>query len=69
MSNFSQGQGSQGITRRRTNWYVAQVIPQIDAEIAEKGRFWTESSEVFHTNLLKLLLTEKQHVLINAGFL
>jgi hypothetical protein len=23
--------------------YVAQVIPQIDAEIAEKGHFWMET--------------------------
>ena len=25
-------------------WYVAQEIPQIDKEIAEKGRFRTETS-------------------------
>jgi len=25
-------------------WYVAQVIPQIDAEIAEKGHFWMETN-------------------------
>jgi hypothetical protein len=25
-------------------WYAAQVIPQIDAEIAEKGHFWLETS-------------------------
>jgi len=24
-------------------WYVAQGIPQIDAEIAEKGYFWMET--------------------------
>jgi hypothetical protein len=24
--------------------YVAQAIPQIDAEIAEKGHFWMETS-------------------------
>jgi hypothetical protein len=24
-------------------WYAAQVIPQIDAEIAEKGHFWMET--------------------------
>jgi len=24
-------------------WYVAQEIPQIDAEIAEKGHFWMET--------------------------
>jgi len=23
-------------------WYVAQAIPQIDTEIAEKGHFWME---------------------------
>ena len=44
MSNFSQGQGNQGIMRRRTIWYAAQLIPQIDAEIAEKGHFWMETS-------------------------
>jgi len=26
------------------NWYAAQVIPQIDAEIAEKGNFWMETT-------------------------
>ena len=26
-------------------WYVAQEIPQIDKEIAEKGRFRTETNE------------------------
>jgi len=26
------------------NWYVAQAMPQIDAEIAEKGHFWMETS-------------------------
>jgi hypothetical protein len=30
ISNFSQGQGNQGIARRRISWYVAQGIPQID---------------------------------------
>ena len=25
-------------------WYAAQVIPQIDAEIVEKGHFWMETS-------------------------
>jgi len=24
-------------------WYAAQVIPQIDAEIAEKGHFWMDT--------------------------
>jgi hypothetical protein len=41
--DFSQGQENQGITRRRTSWYAAQVIPQIDAEIAENGNFWMET--------------------------
>ena len=26
------------------NWYAAQVTPQIDAEIAEKGNFWMETT-------------------------
>ena len=26
------------------NWYVAQAMPQINAEIAEKGHFWMETS-------------------------
>ena len=26
-------------------WYAAQVIPQTDAEIAEKGHFWMETSQ------------------------
>ena len=30
ISSFSQGQGNQKITRRRTSWYAAQVISQID---------------------------------------
>jgi len=25
------------------NWCAAQVIPQINAEIAEKGNFWMET--------------------------
>jgi hypothetical protein len=25
-------------------WYAAQGIPQIDAEIAEKGHFWMETN-------------------------
>jgi hypothetical protein len=25
-------------------WYVAQAIPQIDAEIAEKGHLWMETN-------------------------
>jgi len=39
MSNFSQGQGNQGIPRS-----AAQVFPQIDAEIAGNGHFWMETS-------------------------
>jgi hypothetical protein len=50
MSNFSKGQGNQGITRPALR--REQVIPRIDpreicaafhragAEIAEKGHFW-----------------------------
>ena len=30
--------------RGDVHWYVAQAIPQIDAEIAEKGHFWMETS-------------------------
>ena len=53
MSNFSQGQGNQGIMRPAPR--REQVIPQIDpreigsafhgagAEIAEKGHFWMET--------------------------
>jgi hypothetical protein len=26
-------------------WYTAQVIPQIDAEIAENSHFWMETSQ------------------------
>jgi hypothetical protein len=33
-------ESNQGIVRRRTIWYVAQAIPQIDAEIAENGYLW-----------------------------
>jgi hypothetical protein len=41
MRNFPQGQENQGITRPVRG--REQVIPQIDAEIAEKGHFWTET--------------------------
>jgi hypothetical protein len=44
MIHFSQDQGNQGIARRRTESYAAQGIPQIDAEIAEKGHFWMETA-------------------------
>jgi hypothetical protein len=37
-------ESNQGIMRRRTKWYAAQIIPQIDAEIAEKGYFWMETN-------------------------
>ena len=33
--------------------YVAQAIPQIDAEIAEKGHFWVETSSF---SLLEVLI-------------
>ena len=36
MGIFPQGQGNQGIVRRRTQLYAAQAIPMIDTEIAEK---------------------------------
>jgi hypothetical protein len=39
MNNFPQGQGNQGIARRRTQLYAAQAIPKNDTEIAEKGHF------------------------------
>jgi len=39
MRNFPEGQGKREIARRRTPLYVAQAIPKIDAEIAEKGHF------------------------------
>jgi len=54
MSNFSQGQGNQGITRPALR--REQVISRIDpreicaafhragAEIAEKGHFWMETN-------------------------
>jgi len=42
MSNFSQGQGNQGTPRPALR--REQVIPQIDAEIAEKGYFCMETS-------------------------
>ena len=54
MEDFSQVQasGPQGLRpggeikglRGGVLQYVAQVIPQIDAEIAEKGHFWMETS-------------------------
>jgi hypothetical protein len=49
-------ESNQGIMRRRTKWYAAQIIPRIDpreicaafhragAEIAEKGHFWMETN-------------------------
>jgi len=42
MSNFSQGQGNQGIARPAPR--REQVIPKIDAEIAEKCHFWMETN-------------------------
>ena len=44
MSNFVQGQGNQGIARRRTFTYVAQEIPKIDVEIVAKGHLWVETN-------------------------
>jgi hypothetical protein len=37
MSNFLQDQGKRGIVRRRTASTPHKQIPQLDAEIAEKG--------------------------------
>jgi hypothetical protein len=45
MSNFLQDQGNQEITRPAPG--REQVIPQIDAEIVEKGHFWMETSVVY----------------------
>ncbi len=49
--NFAKGQGDQGIALKDFRWscgdvleYVAQAIPQIDAEISQKGRFRMETS-------------------------
>jgi hypothetical protein len=39
MRNFLQGQGNQGIVRRHTISMPHKLIPKIDVEIAEKGRF------------------------------
>jgi hypothetical protein len=39
--------------RGDVHWYVAQAIPQIDAEIAEKGHFWMETSSF---SLLEVLI-------------
>jgi hypothetical protein len=37
--------------RGGVHWYVAQAIPQIDAEIAQKDHFWMETSyHVRHGN-------------------
>ena len=42
MCNFSQDQGNQGIPRPALR--REQVIPQIDAEIAENDHFWMETN-------------------------
>jgi len=42
MRIFSQGQENQGVVRRRTSSTPHNQIPQICAEIAEKGRLQTE---------------------------
>jgi len=70
MSNFSQGQGNQGIplpALRRE-----QVIPQIDpreigctfhgagAEIAEKGHFWMETNLLFFHTFIKYFQNSRQ---------
>ena len=33
------------------NLYTAQVIPQIDAEIAENGNFWLETLDSFRISI------------------
>jgi len=43
MSSFLQDQENQGIARRRTE-VRRTTIPQIDAEIAEKGHLWMETN-------------------------
>ena len=63
MSNFPQGQGNQGIARRRTFMYAAQEIPQIDAEIAEKGHLWMETSY-----LLTATVTKNKLMLVLSGY-
>ena len=45
MSNLPQGQGNQGIARRRTS-RAAQEIPKIDVEIAAKGHLWIETNQI-----------------------
>jgi len=42
-TNFSQGQGNQGLARRRVP-YLAQARAQIEAEIVEKGRYRMKTS-------------------------
>ena len=46
MRIFRQGQGNQETTRLRGDvaCHVAQVIPQIDAEIGEIDHLWMETS-------------------------
>jgi len=43
MSNFSQDQGNQGIAHPACRMRE-QANPQIDADIAEQGHFWMETS-------------------------
>lgn len=44
MRIFPRDQENQGITQRRTQLYLVQAIPKIDAEIAEKDHLWIEPS-------------------------
>ena len=48
ISNFTQGQENQGIMRPALK--REQIIPQIDAEITEKGNFWMETIELHSTS-------------------
>jgi len=47
--DFLQGQGDQGMTRRRTGRYVAQGIPKINAEIAKKPHFCQGGNDMTET--------------------
>jgi len=44
IGNFGPAQGNQGIALKAYAMYAAQVIPQIDTEIAQKGHFRMETN-------------------------
>jgi len=55
-------------TAEAYKWYAAQGIPQIDAEIAEKGNFWMETNSVsIHRHMLYCNLFSKD-VLISFSY-